>query len=302
MALTRLSLTDFRNHAAVSFRPDARFIVLHGANGAGKTNILEAVSLLVPGRGLRRAALSEMQRNEGPGGFAVAAEIEDIKLGTGVDAAAPERRKVRINGANASASSLSEWLAMVWLTPAMDRLFADGAGARRRFLDRLVLALEPSHARHSSRYERAMRQRNKLLVDERPADPEWLEGLEIAMAESAVIINANRDSLLKRLSAQLAAEPDGPFAVPAIALDSEVATDEAQLLAAWQKGRARDEAAGRTLHGPHRTDMIVHHAAKKQAAALCSTGRTESLAALGNIGPCGFGIRNALGSADHIAR
>src|SRR3712207_7089820 len=140
-------------------------------NGAGKTNVLEAVSLLAPGRGLRRAALSEMALSGGPGGFAVAARLGDVELGTGTTVAAPERRQVRINGAPASANSLAEWLSVLWLTPAMDRLFVEGASGRRRFLDRLVLALSPAHAMHSARYEAAMRARNKLLAADAAADP-----------------------------------------------------------------------------------------------------------------------------------
>ncbi len=277
MALTRISLTNFRNHAAASFRPAAPFIVLHGANGAGKTNVLEAVSLLVPGRGLRRASLSDIPRHGGDGTFSVSAEIEDIALGTGILAAAPDRRKVRINGANAAITSLSEWLAMVWLTPAMDRLFNESAGARRQFLDRLVLAIEPAHARHSSRYDRALRQRNKLLSDDRPADPNWLDGLEIAMAQSAAAINASRNRLIAALGDRLSAAPAGPFAVPTIALDQEASHDEDHLRLIWKNARPRDRAAGRTLLGPHRADIIVHHTAKNQPAALCSTGEQKAL-------------------------
>ncbi|NJM49817.1 MAG: DNA replication/repair protein RecF [Sphingomonadales bacterium] len=277
MALTRLSLTDFRNHAQASFRPGRQFTVLHGANGAGKTNILEAVSLLVPGRGLRGASLSEMPRNNGAGGFAIAAEIEDIKLGTGVDATTPERRKVRINGANAPITSLSEWLAVIWLTPAMDRLFTDGAGERRRFLDRLVMALEPSHARFSSQYERAMRQRNKLLGDDRPADPDWLDGLEKAMAQNAILIENSRAAMTAQLMERLAVEPQEPFAIPLLAIDETEKMDEEMLRIHWRRSRARDAAAGRTLTGPHRADLIVTHKAKKQPAALCSTGEQKAL-------------------------
>ncbi len=277
MTLTRLSLTDFRNHAEAHFRPGAPFIVLHGENGAGKTNILEAVSLLVPGRGLRRAPLADMPRHGGDGGFGIAAEIEDIHLGTGTDATAPQRRKVRINGAGAAITSLSEWLAVVWLTPAMDRLFTDGAGGRRHFLDRLVLALEPSHARHASRYDRALRQRNRLLTDSRPADPEWLDGLEKAMAESAAMINAGRTRLVEQLSHRLQAAPPSPFAVPAIARDHAASEDSGHLRDQWRQTRSRERAAGRTLHGPHRADIIVTHAATGQAAALCSTGEQKAL-------------------------
>ncbi|MFC4290899.1 DNA replication/repair protein RecF [Sphingorhabdus arenilitoris] len=277
MALTRLSLTDFRNHAQASFRPGRQFTVLHGANGAGKTNILEAVSLLVPGRGLRRAALSDMPRHGGRGGFAIAAEIEDIKLGTGVSLDAPDRRKVRINGAPAAITALSEWLAVIWLTPAMDRLFTDSAGERRRFLDRLVMAVQPSHARYSSQYERAMRQRNKLLSDDRPADPDWLDGLEKAMAENAVQIDASRKRMIDQLGERLAQEPEGPFAIPILSIEGASPTSEAELRAVWQRGRPRDAAAGRTLTGPHRADLLVTHKVKNQPAGLCSTGEQKAL-------------------------
>src|SRR3569623_1258974 len=191
MALTRLSLSDFRSYADALIAPGPGFVILTGENGAGKTNVLEAVSLLSPGRGLRGAGLSEIARRGGPGGFAVAARLCETDIGTGASAAAPERRQVRINGAPASANSLSEWLSILWLTPAMDRLFQEGASGRRRFLDRLVLALEPGHAVHSARYEAAMRARNKLLGEERP-DPQWLAALEARMAEHGEAIAAAR--------------------------------------------------------------------------------------------------------------
>ena len=147
MPLSRLSLTDFRNYADALIEPGPGFVLLTGPNGAGKTNVLEAVSLLAPGRGLRQVPISEMARSDGPGGFALAARLDDgIEVGTGTAATAPERRQVRINGAAASVNALGERLSVLWLTPAMDRLFADSAGSRRRFLDRLTLALEPGHA------------------------------------------------------------------------------------------------------------------------------------------------------------
>src|SRR5439155_18526943 len=165
-AISRLVLTNFRSYVTAILEPGPGFVLLSGENGAGKTNVLEAVSLLTPGRGLRGAALSEMSRIGGDGAFAVAAKLADVEIGTGTLAAAPERRQVRINGAPASVNSLGEWLAVLWLTPAMDRLFLGSASDRRRFLDRLVLALEPSHAHHAARYEAAMRARNKLLAEE----------------------------------------------------------------------------------------------------------------------------------------
>src|SRR4051812_22622399 len=185
MAVTRLSLADFRSYADAVVAPGPGLIVLTGENGAGKTNILEAVSLLSPGRGLRSATLGEMARAGGNGAFAVAARLSPspsaeglVDIGTGTSAAAPERRQVRINGASASANALAEWLSVLWLTPAMDRLFLEGASGRRRFLDRLVLALEPGHAVHAARYEAAMRARNKLLGEEGPRDEAWLAALQ----------------------------------------------------------------------------------------------------------------------------
>lgn len=277
MALTRLYLTDFRNHATLSLRPGAQFIALHGANGAGKTNILEAISLLVPGRGLRRAALGEMARSDGGGGFAVTAEIGDVMLGTGVEADAPERRKVRINGANATINGLAEWLSVIWLTPSMDRLFADGASARRRFLDRLVLALEPAHARHSSRYEKSVQQRNKLLGGDGAPDPMWLDALEAQMAESGVAIADARQRMMMSLVAQLDIAPSGPFAVPDIKLDTEVPQSSTELRDIWKKSRRRDAGAGRTLIGPHRADLVVHNRMNGQAADRSSTGEQKAL-------------------------
>jgi DNA replication and repair protein RecF len=277
MTITRLSLSNFRNYTEVSFRPVAKFIVLHGDNGAGKTNILEAVSLLVPGRGLRRTAMSEMVRQGGDGGFVIAAEMGDIAIGTGVTANAPERRKVRINGANAAINSLAEWLSVIWLTPAMDRLFVDGASARRQFLDRLVLAVEPAHARYSSRYETALRQRNRLLGEHAAPDPAWLDAIESGMAENGVAINISRSRILSELGQRLSGITDSVFATPMIAIQGNMCTDAAELQAIWAKGRKRDAAAGRTLIGPHRNDLAVHHAPTGQAAARCSTGEQKAL-------------------------
>lgn len=273
MPLARLSLTDFRSYADAVIAPGAGLVVLTGENGAGKTNILEAVSLLSPGRGLRGAALSEMARQGGTGGFGVAARLGDVDIGTGTVPAAPERRQVRINGAPAAASALGEWLSVLWLTPAMDRLFAEAASGRRRFLDRLVLALDPGHATHSARYEAAMRARNKLLGEERP-DPAWLTALEARMDEHGLAIAAARMRTVAALGRRLADAPDGPFARAAIALEGWTDGALADELAA---GRGRDAAAGRTLAGPHRTDLAVTHVAKGQPAALCSTGEQKAL-------------------------
>jgi len=271
--VSRLALTDFRSYTSALIEPGPGFVLLSGENGAGKTNLLEAVSLLSPGRGLRGAALSEMARIAGAGCFAVAARLGDVEIGTGTQASAPERRQVRINGAPASVNSLSEWLSVLWLTPAMDRLFTGSAGERRRFLDRLVLALEPSHAHHSSRYEAAMRARNKLLADER-WDEGWLASLEAAMAEHGVAVADARLSAVAALDQRLAATPDDEFASAAIALEGWNSGDFAALL---RINRQRDAAAGRATEGPHRQDFAVLHRAKRMPAASSSTGEQKAL-------------------------
>ncbi|RVT92661.1 DNA replication/repair protein RecF [Sphingomonas crocodyli] len=279
MAVTRLALTDFRSHGRLLIEPGPGLVVLTGENGAGKTNLLEALSLLAPGRGLRGAALSEMARTGGPGGFAVAARLdagsgEPIDIGTGTEAQAPERRVVRINSAPAAANTLAEWLSLVWLTPAMDRLFVDTPGGRRRFLDRLVLALDPAHAAHATRYEAAVRDRNRLLSEETPPDPVWLDALEAAMAEHGDAVAQARARLVAALNDRIAAEPEGPFARPTLDIGGWNGSDLAVEL---RQGRGRDRAAGRTLSGPHRSDLIVTHATKGQPAARSSTGEQKAL-------------------------
>jgi DNA replication and repair protein RecF len=304
--LARLVLTDFRNHADTVIAPGPGFVVLTGENGAGKTNVLEAVSLLAPGRGLRRAALGEMARQGGPGGFGVAASLlpsrlregsgeglsnipdaidgppipqagaELVEFATGTLPSAPERRIVRIQGAPVAATGLAEWLTILWLTPAMDRLFAEPASERRRFLDRLTLALSPGHAVHSNRYEAAMRARNRLLAEETPPDPEWLSALEAQMAEHGAAIDAARRDTVATLADAMADQPEGPFARAGLALDGWHGGGDT-LAADLAGGRRRDAAAGRTLVGPHRTDLAVTHLGKGQAAALCSTGEQKAL-------------------------
>ena len=271
----RLTLSDFRNHADALILPDHAFIVLTGENGAGKTNILEAVSMLAPGRGLRGAALRDMARQGGPGSFGIAAEVDGVVLGTGTSAQAPDRRQVRIGGVASSANALADHLAIVWLTPAMDRLFMDSPGGRRRFLDRLTLALHPGHAVHSARYEAAMRARNRLLSDLPRADPSWLSALEAQMEEHGALLSDARADLVTRLGVELKGQPDEPFARPLLAIGEE--EDEGPLAQRLARERRRDAAAGRTLSGPHRQDLSVTHAAKGQAAALCSTGEQKAL-------------------------
>ncbi|WP_034161587.1 DNA replication/repair protein RecF [Sphingomonas sp. ERG5] len=279
--LARLVLTDFRNHADTVIAPGPGFVVLTGENGAGKTNVLEAVSLLAPGRGLRRAPLGEMARQGGPGGFGVAADLRsagdgDIQIATGTQPAAPERRIVRVQGAPTAATALSEWLAILWLTPAMDRLFVEPASERRRFLDRLTLALNAGHAVHSNRYEAAMRARNRLLAEESPPDPDWLSALEAQMAEHGAAIDLARRDTVALLGITLADQPEGPFARAGLALEGWTGGGDT-LAVDLARGRARDAAAARALAGPHRTDLAVTHLGKGQAAALCSTGEQKAL-------------------------
>lgn len=273
MPFTRLALTEFRNYGTAQLETGPGFVLLSGDNGAGKTNILEAVSLFAPGRGLRGAALSEMARSDGPGGFGVAARLGDADFGTGTTAAAPERRQVRINGARAAANTLSEWLSVLWLTPAMDRLFSGSAGERRRFLDRLVVALEPGHAHHSARYEAAMRARNKLLADE-PWDEDWLAALEAQMAEHGAEVAAARARTVADLADAIDATPDTGFPRAGIALEGWRDAHLAQTLLA---NRSRDAAAGRATEGPHRQDLAVAFQAKSQPAARSSTGEQKAL-------------------------
>jgi DNA replication and repair protein RecF len=308
--VSRLALTDFRSYASATVEPGPGFVLLFGENGAGKTNLLEAVSMLAPGRGLRGSPLSDMARQGGSGGWAVAAQLSSpsprrgegrgegpqgspndspapntltrpspsrergyVAIGTGTLSTAPERRQVRINGAAASVNSLSEWLSVLWLTPAMDRLFTGSAGDRRRFLDRLVLALEPAHAHHASRYEAAMRARNKLLGED-GWDETWLASLELAMSEHGAEIAGARERTVAALDAQLAAAPDDEFARAEIALEGWNAAD---LASALQANRQRDAAAGRTTEGPHRQDLAVLHRAKQMPAAQSSTGEQKAL-------------------------
>ena len=274
MPVTRLALTDFRSYASALIEPGPGFVLLSGENGAGKTNLLEAVSLLTPGRGLRGAPLSEMARQTGSGAFAVAARVDQTEIGTGTLAAAPDRRQVRVNGGPASVNSLSEWLSVLWLTPALDRLFSGPAGDRRRFLDRLVLAIEPGHAHHAARYEAAMRARNKLLAEPESADPSWLAALEAGMADHGAALAEARARSVGALDERVANTPDDEFARASIALDGWSGGDLAGEL---RSSRGRDAAAGRATVGPHRQDLRVVHRAKAMPAERCSTGEQKAL-------------------------
>jgi DNA replication and repair protein RecF len=281
MALDRILLSNFRNHRATRIEGTARFNLLVGENGAGKTNVLEAISLFTPGRGLRRAALADMPAQDGAGGFAVSAELATptgpVRLGTGVAPERPGRRIVQVNQAEAPAVRLAEWLSVGWLTPAMDRLFAEGAGARRRFLDRLVLALEPAHARHAARLEAALRERNRLLAEPAEPDPTWLDAIEAQIAEAGAAVAQARARLVERLQAPLANLPDAPFARPSLTYQPGGPLDQAALAKALAETRRRDRAAQRTLTGPHRDEFAVTMAGKGQPAAECSTGEQKAM-------------------------
>lgn len=292
-AIDRLTLTNFRSYPSLRIEAGGAPVILTGANGAGKTNILEAISLLVPGRGLRSAKMSEMAYDQGDGGWAVAAQVlapdGPISLGTGftVDQTGRrERRAVRIDGETVSSQAeLARHMGAHWLTPQMDRLFADGVSARRRFLDRLVYAWDPAHAGRVQSFEQSMRERLRLLKDNQNPDAGWLKTLEAGMAERGMAVCAARRELIARLAPD-AAKGLGPFPGALLTLEGEVDSwlDRGPALEAEDRYRAklaedrkRDQMSGRTHTGPHRTDLVVRHAIKGQAAALCSTGEQKAL-------------------------
>ena len=290
--ISKLTLTNFRNYATLTIDLAPGAVVFSGENGAGKTNLLEAISLLTPGRGLRRAPYADVAREGGDGGFALHARLDgpdgQIEIGTGISIGEGEGgRRVRINGATArSAEDMLEWLRVVWLTPAMDALFTGPAADRRRFLDRLVLAIDPGHGQRALDYEKAMRGRNRLLT-EGSRDISWFEAIETQMAETGVAIAAARAELVRLLAAMIDRLPDtGPFPQADISLSGDLETEvstapavdvEERFRRALAGGRDRDRAAGRTLEGPHRSDLLVRHRPKAMPAELCSTGEQKAL-------------------------
>ncbi|MBM3609058.1 MAG: DNA replication/repair protein RecF [Alphaproteobacteria bacterium] len=292
-AIDRLMLSQFRSYEALTLTPDARMIALTGENGAGKTNILEAISLLAPGRGLRRADFSEMAREGGGGTFALSArltghETGNVLLGTGLAQAGTSQRLHKIDREPAvSIRDFAAYIRIVWLTPAMDGLFAGSPGERRRYLDRLVLAVDAAHAQRCNTLERALRNRNKLL-ETGIGDAAWLDAAERETAELAVAVAAARAETIDRLAGLIAASRDdgSPFPWAGIALEGEfdnlVATcpaleAETRYRAILREFRARDAAAGRTLFGPQASDLRVWHGPKSLPAEKASTGEQKAL-------------------------
>ncbi len=289
---SRLTLRNFRSHAALDLRLDGRPVALIGRNGAGKTNILEAISMFGPGRGLRGARLEDLPCSEGDGGWAVSARLvfggDERRLGVGAEAPEGDRRICRVDQRTvAGPSAFPDLVRLLWLTPALDRLFVDGAGERRRFLDRMTTAHDPAHARVANDFEAAMRQRQKLL-DTGSRDDAWLCALELQMAEAGVAVAAARRDMAGALAAAEIIAPSASEAFPEvdIALEgaleaalayapaAEVEDDYARLLAA---NRRADAIAGRALNGPHRSDLLVTHRAKGRPARTCSTGEQKAL-------------------------
>ena len=291
----QLVLTDFRGYARAEVALDGRPCFLWGANGAGKTNLLEAVSFLAPGKGLRGATAAEAGRREAgeargrPWSVAAVLHAPDgpARLGTGLEPGSA-RRTARIDGEPAGPQRLAELVRLVWLTPAQDRLFTEPASERRRFLDRLTYAAEPAHAGHAAAYEKALRERSRVLADARDAarapDPAWLDALEQRMAAEGEAVAAARARTARALADEIAGRGDRPFPRARLSLDGEWSAPGAtpdyapRLKAALAAARPRDAAAARALTGPHRADLVVTHLEKDRPAAEGSTGEQKALA------------------------
>jgi DNA replication and repair protein RecF len=293
--IARLILQDFRTYASLDLTVSRPLVALVGENGAGKTNVLEAISLFMPGRGLRRAELSEMARNEGPGSFAVSVTLDapygEHRLGTGLEPQGENARAsriCRIDGMPASSpTAFAEYLRIVWLTPDLDALFRGAAGDRRRFLDRLVLAVDAEHGTRVNALERALRSRNRVL-EENPDDRLWLDALEREVAELAIAVAAARRETVERLASLIleTREQESPFPFATMGLEGEIdalvatlpAVDaEDRYRAILRDYRSRDRAAGRTLVGPQASDLLVRHGPKDIPANTASTGEQKAL-------------------------
>jgi len=314
--ITSLTLGNFRNYRQAELRdlPDGP-VVLYGENGAGKTNILEALSLLSPGRGLRGARMQDLRLAEsasqqqgqqqqggqqhgipadGPAGWSVAARIEtpygEARIGTGTEGT-EDKRLVRINGipAKGGQAAMAEYVSVIWMTPQMDRIFIDSAGGRRRFLDRLVYAFDPAHAGRVTRYENTAAQRAKLLKEHQVPDPNWLAGLEVVMAETGIAIAAARLDFVQRLqkacdtapATQESFFPNARLAlqgtIEELLLNAPALEVEEMFKYQLKQTRRQDAVTGRAASGPHKSDLRVDYAAKDTAASLCSTGEQKAL-------------------------
>ena len=279
LAISSLSLSHFRSHKTQRLAFDGRPVALVGPNGAGKTNVLEAVSLLSPGRGLRRAAAEDLARRPDGVGWKIAARVAGIAADHDIETGAEpgEARFVRLDGKAATQTTLGRVLRILWLVPSMDRLWIEAAEGRRRFLDRIALSFTPDHAEVSLAYDKAMRDRNRLLKDQ-VSDARWYAALEAQMVEAGVAVITNRQAALARL----VAAQDGGSAFPHAGLSltgpegvADLAAED--LGAALADGRKRDMAAGRTLNGPHRSDLQAIYLAKGVDAGQCSTGEQKAL-------------------------
>jgi DNA replication and repair protein RecF len=299
-ALLSLTLTDFRSYEHARLETGGGSVFLFGANGAGKTNLLEAISLLSPGKGLRGVSLAEVGRRlpgESTGrAWAVSAEVQSgedapVRIGTGVDQGGVARRTVRLDGETVPPGRLADHVRPIWLTPAQDRLFLEAASERRRFFDRLVFAGEPAHAANANAYDKAQRERMRLLIDAAetgaPADTAWLTALEARLAEFGALLAQARARTLRALQAEIDGRGDRPFPLARLSLTGEwerMALEEApfaeielKLAQALAGARGRDGAAGRALTGPHRGDLAIFHVEKDRPAAECSTGEQKAL-------------------------
>ena len=292
--IRRLVLSQFRSYASLDLPVDERIVVVTGENGSGKTNLIEAISMFAQGRGLRRADLSSCARRAGPGGFAISLDLETtdgpLRFGSGLEPGSgdtPPARRLRVDREPvASARVFADHLRLVWLTPAMDQLFNGSPGERRRFLDRLVLAVDAEHGGRVAAMERALRHRNKVLEDGRAADPLWLDAIEREAAELAVAVAAARSETVAKLIALIGDGRQSAFPWAGVALSGEMEAlcagqtaleAEDRYRACLKTNRARDAAAGRTLIGPQVSDLLVTHGPKAIEAALCSTGEQKAL-------------------------
>lgn len=295
MFIETLRLNQFRNHQNVEIRLNQQHVVLYGENGAGKTNLLEAISFLSPGRGMRRAPYEDVAYSQGDGSWAVNADLNgpegSVTIGTGIilgPTGAENQRRIRINKQQVkTADELLDHCRIVWLTPSMDGLFTGPTADRRRFVDRMVLAIDPGHGKRVANYEKAMRSRNRLLEDF-SADPVWMDGIEAQLAGYGAAIAIARTELIELLTDMISRRIKGrtPFPDAAIDLDGVLENEvgygsaldlEDRYCAMLRDGRALDRSAGRTLIGPHRTDLAVRHNPKDMPAKLCSTGEQKAL-------------------------